>query len=99
MMNRTLLDRVMCILYSSGIYKHFWVETVMTTCFLVNRTPSSAIDFKTPEEFWSGKPSNYDYLRIFRCTAYVHQSERKLEPRLIKCIFLGYPEGVKGYRL
>ena len=47
-MNRTLLDRVMCILYSSGIYKHFWVETVMTTCFLVNRTPSSAIDFRTP---------------------------------------------------
>ena len=46
-----------------------------------------------------GKPSNYDHLRIFSCTAYVHQRERKLEPRSIKCIFLGYPEGVKGYRL
>ena len=71
----------------------------MTTCYLVNRIPSSAINFKTPEELWFGKPSNYDHLRIFGCITYVHQSEEKLEPRSIKCIFLGYPEGVKGYRL
>ena len=67
--------------------------------FLVNRIPSSAINFKTPEELWFGKPSNYDHLRIFGCITYVHQSEGKLKPRSIKCIFLGYPEGVKGYRL
>ena len=87
------------LLYSSGLSKHFYGEVVMTTCYLVNRTPSNAIDFKTPEELWFVKPFNYDYLRIIRCTAYVHQSEEKLEPRSIKCIFLGYPEGVKGYRL
>ena len=98
-MNRTLLDRVRCMLYSSGLSKHFWGEVVMTACYLVNRTPSSAMNFKTPKELWFVKPFNYDYLRIFRCTAYVHQSEEKLEPRSMKCIFLGYPEGVKGYRL
>ena len=98
-MNRTLLDRVRCMLYSFGLSKHFWGEVVMTACYLVNRTPSSAIDFKTPEELWSGKPFNYDHLRIFRCTTYVHQSEGKLEPRSIKCIFLGYSEGIKGYML
>ncbi|RVW25587.1 Retrovirus-related Pol polyprotein from transposon TNT 1-94 [Vitis vinifera] len=74
-------------------------KAVMTTCYLVNRTPSSAIDLKTLEELWSGKPSNYDHLRIFGCTTYVHQSEGKLVTRSIKCIFLGYPEGVKGYKL
>ncbi|WKA06413.1 hypothetical protein VitviT2T_024312 [Vitis vinifera] len=71
-MNRKLLDRVRCMLYGSCLSKHFWGETVMTTCYLINRTPSSAIDFKTLEELWSGKPSNYDHLRIFGCTAYVH---------------------------
>ena len=95
-MNRTLLDRV---IYSSSLSKHFWGEAVLTACYLVNRTPSSAIDLKTLEELWSGKPSNYDHLRIFGCTTYVHQSEGKLEQRSIKCIFLGYPEGIKGYRL
>ena len=99
MMNRTLLDRVKCMLYSSGLFKRFLGEVVMIAFYLVNKTPSSAIDFKTLKELWSGKPSNYNHLRIFRCKAYVHQSEEKLEPRSMKCIFLGYPEGVKGYRL
>ena len=71
----------------------------MTACYLLNGTPYSAIDFKTSEELWSGKPYNYDHLRIFGCTTYVHQSDGKLEQRSIKCIFLGYPEGIKGYRL
>ena len=87
------------MLYSSSLSKHFWGETVMIVCYLVNRTTSSAIDFKTPEELWFGKPSNYDHLRIFGCITYVHQSEGKLKPRSIKCIFLGYIEGIKGYRL
>ena len=99
MMNKTLLDKIKCMLYSSGLSKHFWGEAVMIAFYLVNRTPSNAIYFKTLKEFWFGKTSNYDHLRIFGCKAYVHQSEEKLEPRSMKCIFLGYPEGVKGYRL
>ncbi|KAL2540840.1 Uncharacterized protein Adt_01818 [Abeliophyllum distichum] len=38
-------------------------------------------------------------LKTFGCTAFSHQSEGKLELRARKCVFLGYPEGVKGYRL
>nr|GEX10440.1 retrotransposon protein, putative, Ty1-copia subclass [Tanacetum cinerariifolium] len=37
--------------------------------------------------------------RIFGCVAYPHDKQGKLEPRAIKCVLLGYPEGVKGYRL
>lgn len=36
---------------------------------------------------------------MFGCAAYAHQSKGKLEPRSVKCVFLGYPIGVKGYRL
>ncbi|GKD32825.1 retrotransposon protein, putative, ty1-copia subclass [Tanacetum coccineum] len=50
-------------------------------------------------EMWSGHPSDYGMLRIFGCVAYPYDKQGKLEPRAIKCILLGYPEGVKGYRL
>nr|ABA93547.1 retrotransposon protein, putative, Ty1-copia subclass [Oryza sativa Japonica Group] len=39
------------------------------------------------------------YLRVFGCTAYAHVDNGKLEPRANKCIFLGYPSSVKGYKL
>ncbi|GJU23583.1 retrotransposon protein, putative, ty1-copia subclass [Tanacetum coccineum] len=50
-------------------------------------------------KMWSGHPSDYGMLRIFGCVAYPHDKQGKLEPRAVKCVLLGYPEGVKGYRL
>ncbi|GKD23462.1 retrotransposon protein, putative, ty1-copia subclass [Tanacetum coccineum] len=50
-------------------------------------------------KMWSGHPSNYGMLRIFGCAAYPHDKQGKLEPRVIKCVLLGYHEGVKRYRL
>nr|GFC78984.1 retrotransposon protein, putative, Ty1-copia subclass [Tanacetum cinerariifolium] len=50
-------------------------------------------------EMWSGHPSDYGMLRILGCVAYPHDKQGKLEPRAIKCVLLGYPEGVKGYTL
>ena len=43
--------------------------------------------------------SNSSELRVFGCTAYAHVDNEKLEPRAVKCIFLGYKSGVKGYKL
>ena len=79
--------------------KQFWAKAVNTACYLVNRSPSTAIDLKTPQEVWSGKPFDYIGLHIFGCPAYAHVNDGKLEPRVTKCISLGYATGVKGYRL
>ena len=43
--------------------------------------------------------SNCANLRIFVCLAYAHMYKDKLEPRSRKCIFLGYADEVKRYRL
>ena len=87
------------MLSNAGLSKDFWAEAVNTACYLINRSPSTAIDFKNPEEVWSGAPANYSHLRVFGCSAYFHVSDDKLEPRAKKAIFLGYATGVKGYRL
>ena len=52
--------------------KVFWAKTVNIASFIINRSPSSAIDFKIPEEVWSGKPVDYSSLKIFGCPASVH---------------------------
>ncbi|KAL5757095.1 hypothetical protein ACOSQ2_021841 [Xanthoceras sorbifolium] len=98
-MNRTLLEKVRCMLSNSGLSKDFWAEAASTACHLVNRSPSTAIDIKTPEELWSGKPAEYSDLKVFGCPAYAHVNDGKLEPRSKRCIFIGYPSGVKGYKL
>src|SRR6185437_16191659 len=47
----------------------------------------------------SGTAADYSHLRVFGCTAYAHVDNGKLEHRAIKCLFLGYDSGVKGYKL
>ncbi|KAH9685121.1 Integrase catalytic domain-containing protein [Citrus sinensis] len=63
------------------------------------RSPSTTIECKTPIELWFGRVADYSKLRIFGCVAYAHVKQGKLEPRALRCRFLGYPNGVKGYRL
>ncbi|TXG62951.1 hypothetical protein EZV62_009945 [Acer yangbiense] len=55
---------------------------------------------KLPKRYGSGQPvSDYDRLHIFGCPAYFHVTESKLDPRAKKAIFVGFSEGVKGFRL
>ncbi|XP_077220995.1 putative mitochondrial protein AtMg00710 [Tasmannia lanceolata] len=98
----TLLERARSMLSNAGLEKYFWAEAVNTACYLVNTTPLTAISCKTPEEVWSGKPSDYSILRIFGCPAYIHvknDQRSKLDPKSKKFIFLGYASGVKGFRI
>jgi len=55
-----------------GLLKVFWAEIVKTSSFIINRSPSSAVDFNILEEVWSARPVDYSSLKIFGCLAYVH---------------------------
>jgi len=94
-MNCTLLERDRCMLSNAGFGKELWAEAISTGCYLVNRSPNTSIQCKTPEEVWSGKPTDYSNLRVFGCPAYVHVNEGKLEARAKKGVFVGYPMGYK----
>ena len=73
-----------------------------TTCYLVNRSPSSAFEDKTPQEVWTGKKPSLSHLRVFGCDAYVHvpkEKRTKLDSKSEKCIFIGYKDGLMGYKI
>ena len=98
-MNQTLLQCARCMRLYDGLPNEFWARVVNIASYLVNRSPSTGIDFKTPQEVWYGTYFDYSNLCVFGCLAYAHAIDGKLEPMAIKCIFLRYVAGVKGYRL
>jgi hypothetical protein len=71
-------------------------------CYLVNRSPSSALDDKTPQEVWTSKEPSLTHLKVFGCDAYVHvpkENRSKLDKKDVKCILIGYKYGLKGYKI
>ena len=80
-MNRTLMEKVICMISNAQLPKYFWTEAVSTICSLINRSPSVIIEKKTPQEVWSGSPATYSDLKIFECPTYAHVDNGKLEPR------------------
>jgi hypothetical protein len=84
-----------------GLGQELWAEAVGTTFYLVNRSPSSTMDDKTPHEVWSGMKPSLQNLIVFGCDAYVHapkENRSKLDKKVEKCIFIGYKNGVQGYK-
>ena len=80
----------------------FWAEALSTAVYLRNRSPTKAVEDKTPYEAWSGDRPNVKHLRLFECIAYAHvpkDERKKLDSKSIKCIFLGYGAEIKGYQL
>jgi hypothetical protein len=102
MMNKTLMEKARSMLSGADLGQEFSAEAVGTSCYLVNRSPSLELDDKTPHEVWSGKKPSLQHLRVFGCDAYAHvpkENRSKLDKKDEKCIFIGYKDGVKGYKL
>ena len=101
-MNRTRLERKRAMLRTASLAKSFWAEAVRTTYYVINRSPSTTVDLKTPMEMWTSKPTDYSRLHTFESHVHVMyntQKVTKLDPKSKKCVFLGYVDEVKGYRL
>jgi hypothetical protein len=101
-MNKTMMEKARSMLSGVGLAQEFWAEAMGTTCYLVNRSPSSVLNDKTPHEVWSRNKPSLQHLRVFGCDAYVHvpkENRSKLDKKAEKCIFIGYKDGVKGYKL
>ena len=73
----------------------------MTAVHLLNRSPTSALDSKTPYEAWHGRKPAVSYLRIFGYLAFVKELNLigKLDDRSSPEVFIGYVEGAKAYRV
>jgi hypothetical protein len=84
-MNRTLLEKIHCMISNAKLIKDFWTEAVSTVCYIVNHASFATLDFKAPEKVWSDTPPNYFNLKVFGCPVYKYENDEKLELRVKKC--------------
>ena len=101
-MNRTIIEKVRCMLLDSGLDGRFWAEAAMTAVYLLNRIPCRGMKHVTPEEMWSKTKPDLSLLRVFGCKVMSHIPKcqrKKLETKSTECILLGYSEQSKAYRL
>ena len=101
-LNRTIMENVRAMLYQSALPLYLWAEAVHTVVYLRNLCPTSRFKGETPYERMHGIKPKVDHLRIFGSKAYVHipdEKRRKLDPKSQVGIFVGYPEGSKGYKI
>lgn len=88
------------ILKDSRLPTYLWGEAAAYTVYTLNRVLCKASTV-TPYEKWHNKKPNVSHLRTFGAIAYVHvpKAERKkLEPKSVRCIFVGYSATQKAYR-
>ena len=82
--NRTIVERIRCMLFSSGLGKRFWGEAASTAVYLMNKYPSSSIDGDTPDYRWFGRHASYGNLKTFGCKVFAHIRQGKLDPRALR---------------
>ncbi|KAM2733441.1 hypothetical protein EV2_036866 [Malus domestica] len=104
--NRHLLEMVRASLLAAHLPLHYWGEALTSATYLINRLPSRTLDFHTPFQALTSQTSSPPTPnlppRVIGCVAFVHlhppQRKTKLEPRALRCVFLGYATTQKGYR-
>ncbi|GJW98153.1 retrotransposon protein, putative, ty1-copia subclass [Tanacetum coccineum] len=98
--NRTPLDMVRSMMSQTTLPKSFWDYALESAARILNMVPTKKVD-KTPYEVWHGQAPKLSYLKVWGCEALVKRDTltkpNKLEPRSIKCIFVGYPKETMGY--
>ena len=100
--NQTIMNMARTLLKEKSLSNRFWAEAVACTVYLLNRSPTTSLKIKVLQEAWSGTKLNVVHLRTFGCIAYTHipsKLGKKLDDISEKCIFIGYNETSKAYRI
>jgi hypothetical protein len=77
----------------------FWGEAVVMAVYILNRSPTKALNDRTSYEAWHGRKPVVSHLQVFGCLAFAKVLDHigKLGDRNTLGVFIGYAEGSKAY--
>ena len=98
--NRTVVGHIRSMLKDKSLPLELWGEAINTCVYVLNRSSTKSLQWKTPYVMWSGKKPKLSHLRIFGSIVHVKTPGAlgKLEDRSKEMVFVGYERGAKGYR-
>lgn len=100
--HRTLLESARALMFHSQLPLKFWPYAILTATWLLNRTPTRVLQWKTPYSLLFKSEPDYTTLQPFGCLAYavnLTPQRSKFHSRNFKCVFIGYSANHKGYLL
>jgi hypothetical protein len=99
--NQTVVGMARALLKQRGMPVIFWGEAVVTAVYILNRSPTKALNGRTPYETWHGRKLVVSHLWVFGCLAFGTELGHigKLDDRSTPGVFIDYVEGSKAYRI
>ena len=91
--HRHIVETGLSLLSHASMPRSYWTYAFGTAVYLINRMPTSTIDFQNPFQRLFGHPSNYQKLKVFGCLCFPWlrpYASHKLDARSTPCVFLGY---------
>ncbi|CAI5731968.1 unnamed protein product [Peronospora farinosa] len=101
-MNRTLVEMARSMIYHMEVDRSWWGEAIMAAAYTINRIPNTARPNVSPFETLYGSKPDLSHFRVFGSTGYLRVADckrTKWDSKANKCIFLGYSENSKAYRV
>lgn len=99
--NQHLLDMARCMCFSIGVPQAYWAKAILTAAYLINHLPTQVYKKGHLFKFLCSESLFFIPPKPFGCICFVHNhspSQDKMDPRSLKCEFLGYSPTQKGYK-
>jgi hypothetical protein len=99
--NQTVVGMARTLLKQRGIPAVFWGEAVVTNVYILNRSPTKALNGRMSYEAWHGRKPAVSHLRVFDCLTFAKELGHigKLDDMSTPGVFIGYVEGSKAYSI